>query len=100
MYSPMLHHVQDHLKTPPEELPRGWRSFFSCPDRRSGGSGESSRWYASSPWPVARIKRESMRTGVKTLADRLDATVWADTWEGLKAAVDEQINVYDQLGGM
>lgn len=96
MYSPTIHGTQaDHKRKPPEELPRGWRSFFS----RQGEfrNEEELHWYATAPWSVNKIKERLGKAPgtVRDMSLKLSATVDAVTWDELKLKVEEQNRIYD-----
>lgn len=107
-YSPTIH-TPAPLVVPPEELPYGWRAFQSRKrpeddSRHINADGRKTPlplyWYATSPLPVDRVKsraKESNSTIVRKTALKLDRTVCAESWDGLKAAVREQCEFYDFL---
>lgn len=70
-----------------EPLPDGWGSFVS-----EAGGGVPSHWYASSPYPVDRLKRERGRD-----AYGLVPTVFGATYEELRAAALAQAELYERL---
>ncbi|QPB09753.1 hypothetical protein CPT_Shaeky_066 [Streptomyces phage Shaeky] len=74
-------------------MPEGWGCFVSEPAVYANGV-TASRWYASSPYPVERLKRV-----LGEAAWHLAPTVWADTWEELCGKVAEQERLYARLSG-
>jgi hypothetical protein len=71
-------------KTP---LPTGWGSFCSRPD-----SEHPSHWYATAPWNVFSLKEK-----FGTQAEYLAQGVVAETWAELHAAVQAQVQLYEEV---
>ncbi len=69
-------------------LPDGWTSFCSKPSKE-----ESGRWYATAPYDADAINQAHGLKGDQGLLQTVDAT----TWQGLHAAVADQVALYEAL---
>ncbi|MGI5408181.1 hypothetical protein ACQEV9_15440 [Streptomyces chartreusis] len=76
------------IKTP---LPIGWGSFCSNPSKENPGC-----WYATAPWDADTLNYEFNLDG----DDALEQTVTAETWQGLHAVVQRQVERHKRITGV